>query len=216
MDLRVLAPQAAAVSWWLSGAISAADCYQAHQAKGAASLAASYSNLNDPGTHDAGVGVAPDWDAGNGWKFNGTNHYLTTTFQPDNDQSQTMIAQFTNFSDPQMLAGAANAAGNIFALRPNHASGSVYYNGGVLVVAPSLTSGNTAIAGNQGYRDGVADGGAIAGYGGSCPYAVYIGCWNDAGSPTNYGAVYLQAYAIYTVTITAAQVAAVRAAMAAL
>lgn len=69
----------AAADWWDdNGAIS--GCVAAYQAKGAASLAASYVNLANPGTYDATVpaGVsAPTWAASTGWGVDST-HRLTT------------------------------------------------------------------------------------------------------------------------------------------
>ena len=76
MSVRVMAPQAAAVDWWLSGGISAANAILAYQAKGAASYAASLVNLANPGTYDAYAGSAPTWAAGTGWVFNGSTQYL--------------------------------------------------------------------------------------------------------------------------------------------
>ena len=66
----------AAVPWWLSGGISAANCIAAYQPKGAADLAASYVNLANPGTYNAAPGVAPTWAAADGWTFGGTNYLL--------------------------------------------------------------------------------------------------------------------------------------------
>jgi hypothetical protein len=61
---------------WYEGAIAA------YQPKGAASLAASYVNLANPGTHDLSTTSAPEWSASTGWGFlpaNSTAHVVTTT-----------------------------------------------------------------------------------------------------------------------------------------
>ena len=48
-------------------------------AKGAASLAASYINLANPGTYDAAPGTAPSFDTATGWTFAAaSSQYLTT------------------------------------------------------------------------------------------------------------------------------------------
>lgn len=60
---------AAAVPWYLSGGIAAANCIVAYQPKGAASLAASYVNLANPGTYNAEPGSAPSFDTTIGWTF---------------------------------------------------------------------------------------------------------------------------------------------------
>ena len=75
MSVRVMAPQAA-VDWWLSGGINAANAIVVYQPKGAASYAASLVNLANPGTYDAYAGSAPTWAAGTGWTFNGSTQYL--------------------------------------------------------------------------------------------------------------------------------------------
>ena len=54
---------AAAAGWWV---VVGKTCIAAYQPKGAASLAASYVNLQQPGTYDAAPGVAPTWAAGGG------------------------------------------------------------------------------------------------------------------------------------------------------
>ena len=50
-----------AARWYLAGGISASACVAAYQPKGSTSLAASYTNLNSPGTYNAAPGVAPTW-----------------------------------------------------------------------------------------------------------------------------------------------------------
>jgi hypothetical protein len=72
------------------------------------------------------------------------------------------------------------------------------------------------VAGNTGYRNGAADPGAIGAWTGAAVSAVYICAINDAGVPTFFTSAYIQALAIYDCTLTAPQVAAVAAAMAAL
>lgn len=58
---------AAAVPWWLSGGMTAAQCVGAYLAKGAADLATSLINLNSPGTYNLAVRTGnPTFGAG-GW-----------------------------------------------------------------------------------------------------------------------------------------------------
>ena len=70
--LQVVSKASDVAPWYLAGGISAANCLAAYQPKGAASLAASYSNLANPGTYNAAPGVAPTFDASTGWTFNGS------------------------------------------------------------------------------------------------------------------------------------------------
>jgi len=58
---------AAAGGWWLSGGIAAANCVAAYQAKGAASLEASYTDLSG-NSHTITPGATePSWDTDEGW-----------------------------------------------------------------------------------------------------------------------------------------------------
>src|SRR5512138_3111744 len=77
-DVEVTEQVASApAGWWLSGGMATGNCLGAYDAKNAASLAASYINLNSPGTHDLTVGVEPAWTAGIGWINNGTKYLIT-------------------------------------------------------------------------------------------------------------------------------------------
>ena len=53
--------------WYLAGGVSAANCIAAWQPKGAASLAASYVNLANPGTYNLTGTTPPTWNASDGW-----------------------------------------------------------------------------------------------------------------------------------------------------
>ena len=65
----------AAPGWW---EVAGKTCLAAYQPKGAASLAASYINLANPGTYDASLGVAPAHNPATGWTFDGATEYLNT------------------------------------------------------------------------------------------------------------------------------------------
>ncbi len=211
----------AAVPWWLSGGIAAANCYCAYQPKGAANYAASKLDLNTLGNNAADGAAFPTWDVVNGWKFDkALTQYLITAYTPDADQSNTMIIQYTNndLAVNRVIVGGMNNALNAgIALQAQTGAGGVgYWNTGQRVVAPPLAAGNVCVAGTQGYRNGAPEGAAIGVVGG--PYsAVYIGCTNRAGVGAALpSTVYVRAFALYTVAITAAQVLAVATAMAAL
>ena len=212
----------AALMWWNpDGATPAgAGCWGAYQPKGAASFAASIIDITSQGNDagDPGGAATPTWDAVNGWKFNGVGNYLTTTFVPAGDQSQSALVQFSNVVGltTRFLFGQYDAANRQFRISPNEGGGTVYYaNGGHLQVAPNLVAGNLGVSGNQGYRNGIADGGLLGAWGGAGVNAVYIGCRNFGG-PGFYIQAYIQAMAIYDVALTAPQVLARATAMAAL
>lgn len=211
---------AAAADWWDPDS-EGLSVWAAYAAKGAADLAASYTDLSGNG-NNAGVGVAPDWDAVNGWKFDQVNDYLTTTFVPQNDQAQTMIIQFSVAGSSlyiPLVGVIGGAGGRRFSLWPSYgASYSRYTNGGNTTGATRYTSGNMAVAGDTGYRNGISDTGALAAWADAITDAVWIGAINNVGSPLFYAdaAVYCQALALYDTALTAPQVLAIATAMAAL
>ena len=207
-------PQAAVANWWDPNS-EGLSVWAAYAPKGAASLAASYVDLSG-NSHDAGVGVAPTWNGSDGWIFNGTTQYLTTTFVPAGDQTQTGIVQFTNNSGNGRVLYGANNSGKLFT-QHSYTLSRRYYNGSYsLVAAATPAAANMAVAGNQGYLNGVADGGLISPWPGIWNNTLYIGCVNSVGSPANYCPVYIQALAIYDTALTAPQVLSVKTAMAAL
>lgn len=99
-----LATAGGAAKWYLAGGVTPIAAYQP---KGSSSLAASYINLISPGTFDAAPGVAPTWDAVNGWTFNGSTQYLTTGIIPTTNQAYSMMVRFQNWSlvSGRVLAG---------------------------------------------------------------------------------------------------------------
>jgi hypothetical protein len=197
------------LNWWQAVPVTPWAIYQP---KGAASLAASYTDLSGSG-HDAGVGVAPAWDAVNGWKFNGTSQYLTTTFVPDTDQSQTALVQFSNVTNDGRLFAFRAANDRRFWIIPDTGGNTVgYANGDEIEKGPLLAAGNLAVAGSEGYRNGAAESITIPGWGGEAG-AVFIGA-QVAGF--KHIAAYIQAIAFYASTLTAAQVLTLATEMAAL
>lgn len=215
----VLASFPTGADWWDPD--GAGLCiWAAYQPKGAANLAASYVDLSGNG-NNCGPGAAPGWDAVNGWRFNGVNQWLDTLFVPQNDQSQTMIVQFTNYvtsGAQDVLSGMDQGGGVQFKLDIWVWNPRVRYNNGgfVQVVRNVAAGGNLCVAGNQGYWNGAPDGVAIGPWAGPTALTAYIGASNVWGAPAMHSQIDIQAYALYDCTLTALQVAAVAAAMAAL
>lgn len=196
--------------------------WAAYEPRGAANYAVSLGDLCGNGNNagDPGGAATPAWDAVNGWKPDGIQTYLTTPFVPQGDQSQTIIIQYTNVIDnaaARALTGIyelLGGIGNVLRLQPSRSNTARYGNGRTDVsVAPGLTAGNLCVAGNQGYRDGVPDGGALVGWDGAPTRNVYIGCLNEGGAG-NFLACYIWRYYVYDCILTAPQVASVVAAMA--
>jgi hypothetical protein len=200
--------------WWLSGGIPAANCIAAYQPKGAASLAASYVNLANPGTYNAAPGVAPTWDAVNGWTFASASlQYLKTGIV--NGSGWSMIVKFSgaaSVTGQRMIGTTAGASANFY-IAPFYINQVLYGAGGVVVSTPNVTSGILAVSGTACYRNGVADGTASA-WSGTNTYEIYIGCLNS-GAAGNYFSGNIQAVAIYNTSI-AAYIVALNSAMAAL
>ena len=219
--IEITSPSAAAVAiqWYLSGGIAAANCIAAYTPKGAASLAASYDNNAAPGngladgTYDAAPGVAPTWGAATGWTFDGIAQYLETGVTNVGSGLWSAIVQFSNAQAAG--DGALFGTGHMYVNPVWFTSGVLYDNGGPgNAQAPVLNAGNLAVAGLYGYRNGAVDT-AITG-GAFTADAIYIGAINYGDTALWFRDGNIQALAIYDTAITAPQVAAVSAAMAAL
>lgn len=205
-----------ASSWWLSGGVSAANCVAAYAPKGAASLAASYTNLANPGTYDAAPGVAPSWSAATGWTFDGSTQYLKTGVTPGNGWA--MIVRFSGaaMSSYTYIAGSygvTEATSRFFVGSHPH---SFYGYGAFGEGAVTITAGVLAIANGTGYRDGTSD---VAGLGsiGSDGGSIYIGAANrpNSGGVQGKWTGNVLALAIYNTSI-ASYIAALTTAMNAL
>lgn len=210
----ILAKLGRTSNWWEAGGASGAVAV--YQPIGAADLANSYTDLSGNG-NDAAPGVAPTWDAVNGWTFNGTNQYLDSGVVPANDQTWTMIVHLTSWaSGDSRIAGSLNDNDSFFSLRATTTLGILYGNGSKSVFsAPAVSSGVFAVAGNNGYRDGIIDKSGWTGWTGT-PIEIYIGALNLQTNPAAFGEFKMQAIAIYNNTLDAAEVLAVSNAMAAL
>ena len=212
---------AGAVSWWLAGGVSAANAIGVYQPKGAASLAASYSNLANPGTYDAAPGTAPAWAAGTGWQFvRGLATYLTTGVEFASPVKPTVIVRYSDFVPwwasflgGQEPGGAAwNKIANVgMTASARYASLVVTPIG---ATAEPGASGVLAVAGGYGYLDGVVNTALMTQL--DRPTAeIYIGSHKTtAGAAADPITANFQAVAIYNTTLSGPQVAAVSAAMA--
>lgn len=209
-------PSAAAANWW---DVAGQTCIAAYAAKGAASLAASYTNLTGNATYNAAPGVAPTFDTATGWTFNGSTQYLTTGIAPAGGWS--MIVRFSTLTNVDCIIVGSQAAGGAsttqFMLIPRSASGAsrTYRNGGDLIIAGGKTDATMAIAGSVAYLDGAAETGSMANAL-SGAQIIFIGCRNNGGTANSFAACKIQALAIYSTTLTAGDVATLTTAMAAL
>jgi hypothetical protein len=212
----------AAASWWLSGGISSVNAIGVYQPIGAASLAASYTNLANPGTYDAAPGVAPTWASGTGWEFTAaSSQYLTTGIVVPDTQTWSLLVRFSDRTTNGYLLGSTGTSGStwLFGVQGNNGSNRRSYGNGASVTGASgsaITGGVLGFAGRQGYYNGSPDGDEIGTTYTHASLANFIGARNLNGSPNTYQTVTIQAVAIYDTTLTGAQVLAVSNAMASL
>ena len=215
-----LADAVVAGGWWLTGGISAANCIAAYQPKGAADLAGSYVNLANPGTYNLTLGTAPTWDVTNGWIFtNAGATYLKTGVIPENDKTWSMIFKFSNYTAGGNWAtpcGMWSASGQGFAITTGAGTKYGFYNGGYQGGENSVTNGVLAVAGNQGYYNGVDKTADIGTGAAAFEDDIYIGGPNNIGTFYQAVNIYIQAIAIYDVALSATQVGTLTTAMNAL
>jgi len=202
----------AAAQWWLSGGVSAANCIAAYAPKGAASQAASYINLANPGTYDCTTTSAPTFNTATGWTF-AAGASLLTGIVPANGW-----AAICQFSDTTANGGALFGSYTNTATRfliQVAVTNITYQQGSYIQISPTLTGGNLAISGQRGYRNGTAEGSTIGAWSGTATSQIAIGGY---AAPAVVAPLTgkIQALAIYNATLSAAQVAAISAAMAAL
>ena len=203
-------------AWWnLFGAIPNVNVVAAYQAKGAASLAASYVNLANPGTYDCTTSNAPTLDSTNGWMFNGSSNILATGIT--SARGMLIICRYSNANTGDTLYIFGEGVGRCSVGITSGSGWRFYYGDGGYFSGTPATSGVIAIGANpasptnsaQYYING-SPGGTFACNSFGAASAMTIG-----GATTNYAQVYVQAAAVYS-TISAAQVAALSTAMAAL
>lgn len=214
---RRAAVAAAAADWW---EVAGKTCVAAYRAKGAASLAASYTNLADPGTYDAAPGTAPSWASGTGWTFNGSSQYLTTGITTIDD-TWTFLARVSSVagSGARGIIGSYNSGVGASLIQIGDSVVDAYngldYPSGLVQNAPTMTAGVYAMAGKTLYRNGVAEANPVPAGAGTFLTA-FIGAININGSAGNFFNGNIQAVAIYSDTLTPGEIATLSAAMAAL
>ena len=215
---------AAAADWWLSGGVSAANAIVAYQPKGSASLAASYTNLANPGTYNAvPSAVPPSFVSANGWGFNGSSQYVSSVAVPTSADWSAIIrfSGKTSTNARGLLGAVATSPSTVRGIEIAMDAvtvNTIFYANGANVYAeqsPRLSSGVLCVAGKSAYRNGTLDATIPTGTGVPA-YALFIGAINVAGAPQLHCDMIVQAFALYNTTLSAAQVAAISAAMAAL
>jgi hypothetical protein len=201
--------------WWEAGGVAALAAYQP---KGAASLAASYVNLANPGTNDAAPGTAPTLVA-NGWSFaSASSQYLTTGIAPGADYTAAIRIVSWTFTVSAILVGSIVPT-NAFYINQSAADERRYRYGTTARAVSSVSNapGVRIIAGVNGYwYDGslTTDTTALGNNGNAA--GLYIGAQNNGGVAQNHATAVVAAFAIYSSVLNSTQVTALAAAMAAL
>jgi hypothetical protein len=204
---------------WFDPYLDIDCCVGAYQAiSGPASLGETLTNLANPGTYDllevaAPFGTSPEWDGVHGWKFNSAqSNTLRTEIVPDRNYSY--VVRFTNLNVYNTGGIFGTLSMDAFVdLFPAYASGCMrwYHGTDILSREPMVTEGIFGLAGGQPYRNGLPDGAAGPG-GGWAGLAgeVYLGSLGGAW----FSDVYIQAFAMYSCTLTQVQMANVMDAVA--
>lgn len=203
--------RAAASDWWQ---VAGQTCVAAYQPIGAASLAASYVNLANPGTYDAAPGVAPTLVAG-GWQRDNNNQYLNTGIVPlartwsyiirYSDANTTNAYLFGCYTDPKGILW-----------RPNHSPASAW-NGSSLLHGQQRAAAVVAIANDTAYVDGIAVAGTIPAGTGIPNLPLFVLSPNfDSVALVTSARWIIAAFAVYSTTLSAADVAALTTRMQAL
>lgn len=202
------------VPWYNTG--NTPDPLAIWQAKGAASLAASYVNLVNPGTHDLTVGVAPTLDS-YGWVSGSGTAYLVSDIVPT--LSYTMIARVIATAAVQAFIGCQTSATQRFYFR-NTIATVEYYRGSAAAAstAPSITVDTVyAVADVNTYRNGSPE--AVSAGGGANPtHPIMVMGYNLAGAVASrmLTGTKMAAAAVWNTILTPQQVLDVSTALAAL
>ncbi len=219
---RGIQRESAAVSWWLAGGISAANCVAAYQAKGAADYATSKINLANPGTYNLENGTSyPTWNTTDGWVFDGTNKWLYANVYADTtNQTWSMLFRFsdgaTGTTVENFIGGWSDTNSELY-FQPNYKNAGIFmaHETSAYKWGTYMTAGVAGMIGRSFYRDG------------SYVWGVGTGTGCVITNPLTIGKIYpsytsrfflgkIQAFVAYNATLTAEQVSALTTAMNAL
>lgn len=208
-------PAVAAAGWW---PVAGKTCVAAYQPVGAASLAASYVNLANPGTNDAAPGTAPTFSAVTGWGWDGATQWLDTGITGGN--SFSVLVRFSDGGQKNAaIMGETLTVGNATRLNiyPYYPGPRAYFRGGGNYdQATVYTAGVLAVTPAAAYADGAYLGDVTGNWTGTTTYTITIGGHRINSTVAEFWGGNIQAVAIYSDTLTAGEIATVSAAMAAL
>jgi hypothetical protein len=199
--------------WWLAGGIHPSQVVAAYQPKGAASLAASYINLANPGTNDAQVGVAPTLDS-SGWVFNGSTQYLIGPVPT----THGFAIRYSGVTlQGRRIIGVVDGTFSFECVININGTYRTYrksVDGTARSFAGAGTSGVIIFNNTKSYLNGVLDSNLYEN--GAPTLQIAIGCRNNFGVFESYIDAKVQAVVFLAAELSVAQIAALSAAMAAL
>ena len=210
-------PSSAAVSWWLSGGIDAANCIAAYAAKGAADYAASKVNLTGDTTYNlTPIFTDPTFNTVTGWKF--STQPLDTHILPGTGMTWIVRYAMGGTGNQYSLLGHYLAANRRVEINPLSATAGYYCNAGNSAAGASMTPGVLCVAGTTGYNNGVSAATGLTAWGDPGTKTVLIGARRreDINGVDNYCAGYVLAVAVYNAVLDVTQVGELTTAMAAL
>lgn len=197
-------------------------CVAAYDAVGAASLADSYVNEANPGTYDLVASVAPTWAYGTGWTANGSA-VIYAPISISSLHSYIVRATYTAYHASGDFIGVYTGGGGVETeIRREDSGGRIYYSIGNVPSArpgaPGAFTGDEvfAVTGSGYYRNGSKIGSLSATFSaGTATQIAILGRRRQDSSTYDQklnGAT-VQAVAIYSGTLTDADVVAITAAM---
>ena len=199
--------------WWLNGRM-------AHDFKNAADYAAAILDITGNNCHSS-TGVQPGHTPGVGLILNGTSHYLITPFTAQAGSSAIIKFSGGTLSGnrcifgvfgPDFIAPYTDMFGCHTSLDAEASNVRVSGCGSYVTVSGRVASGTMAIAGQDGYYNGLPEA-VIPGpiVGSSLP--LFIGARNVGGSPSQYWAGTITSFIAYDHARSDAQILATSAAM---
>lgn len=204
--------------WWLSGGISEASVVAAFAAKGAASQAASKTNLAGAGELIDGASV-PSWSAATGWQWaGGGDANYDTSWKPTDPSSIIIRYSGVTSGTYTFLCGITEITPiRRYYLYPYDGGGgsTAGYGENDTTFAGVAGAGTMGLARNQAYADGSPTGTAISlTWNGGTAASLPIGGRFSLGvMDAGGGAKNILAVAMYSVELSAAQMLAVHTAM---
>lgn len=190
---------------WLPPGLPPSAAIAVYIPKGAASLADSYIDLTGNG-NDAYPGVAPGWNAGDGWIFTDTK-YLETPMVPDDDHS--MVVFWGSDGDYIKLGINSGANNGRFYMSFNGEWKTWGYDGAATSsqIDPDPATIMMGMTNQKAYRDGAYAGVAFPSSTITNWYKLLIGTIGPLNGSFSDGEIY--AFAYYNQNLTDAQMLSV-------